>query len=81
VSIAANLITITPALKFTHYGAPAVTINNIYGILDTRTSVGHLTRSIKIVPGADKGWGYQLIGYGFFDGIQIRTGQMNLTGV
>jgi hypothetical protein len=68
-------------LQYTHYGAPTVTINNTYGILDTRTSVGHLTRSIQIIAGGDNAWGYQLIGYGYFDGIRVRTGQLVLNGV
>ena len=76
-----NEISFTPPLRFNHYGAPDVTISNQYGTLDTRTAVGHLTRSIKITPGPDIGWGFRLLGYGFRDGNHLRTGNLILQGV
>jgi hypothetical protein len=64
--ISGNVVTFTPALKYDHYGDASVTINNNYGTLDTRASVGHITRNIKIVSGPDAGWGYSLIVYQYW---------------
>ena len=80
-AISSKTVTFTPALQFNHYGASGQTISNDYGILDTRAAVGHLTRSIKIIPGPDSGWGYRLLGYGFLDGDILRTGNIILSGV
>ena len=49
--------------------------------MDTRSAIGHLTRSIKIISGEDSGWGYSLVGYGFNDGSKLRTGKLTLQGV
>jgi hypothetical protein len=75
------MISITPNLKFTHYGNPSITINNQFGYLDTRTGVGHITRNIKFVSGPDYGWGYRVIGYSYADGLIMRTGNLNLNSV
>lgn len=80
-AISGTTVTFTPALKFTHYGASEATITNAVGTLDTRAAVGYLTRSIKIVSGADSGWGYQLIAYGYMDNTTLRTGSVILHGV
>ena len=74
-------MTFSPPLQYNHYGASGLTISNEYGTLDTRTAVGHITRSIKIVPGPDVGWGFRLLGYGFRDGDYLRTGNLILEGV
>ena len=66
-AISGTTVTFTPALSFDHYGAAGVTIDNDYGQLDTRSAVGHISRKIKIEPGADSGWGYRLLGHGYFD--------------
>ena len=62
------MITFTPELKYNHYGASDLTIDNAYGQLDTRTAVGHLTRSIKIKSGTDSGWGFRMIVNSVLDG-------------
>ena len=74
-------ITLNASLKYTHYGANSVTINNHYGELDTRTRVGHVNRNVKIVPGPDYGWGYTVIIYGFLDGDILRIGNAQISGV
>ncbi|CAM6001508.1 unnamed protein product [Sphagnum balticum] len=76
-----NNVNFAPALQYTHYGAPTVTINNIYGTLDTRAGVGHVTRNIKFISGDDSGWGYTLVVYEMWDGIRSRTGRAELSGV
>lgn len=77
-----NTITFSPALKYTHYGAASVTINNTYGKLDTRGSVGHVTRNIKIVSGPDSGWGYSLVIYSYYEESQYyRAGVAILNSV
>ena len=73
-AISGQTITFSPALTYTHYGAPTVTISNSVGSLDTRTSVGHQTRTIKFVSGADSGWGYHVWVYQMWEGQVSRTG-------
>jgi hypothetical protein len=47
-----------------------------------RAGVGHLTRNIKIVRGADPdGWGFRVLTYGFIDGDITRIGTSNIHGV
>lgn len=58
-----------------------MTISHAYGQLDTRARVGHINRNIKIVPGPDVGWGFNIITYGFLDGDIRRVGSVNLYGV
>jgi hypothetical protein len=78
-----NTISFAPALQYTHYGAPSVTISNSYGTLDTRASVGHVTRNIKIISGPDAGWGYSLVIYSMYEepGTIYRAGQATLNSV
>jgi hypothetical protein len=68
-------------LKYTHYGAADVTINNYVGVLDTRATVGHVTRNIKFVSGDDQGWGYTVVVYQSWQGNLSYTGQATLSGV
>lgn len=51
-----------------------MTISNEVGELDTRTSVGHVTRNIKFVSGPDEGWGYTIVVYQMWDDVKSRTG-------
>jgi hypothetical protein len=74
-------LSVTPALKYTHYGSNSITISNSYGSLDARCRVGHLTRNIQIVSGPDYGWGFNMIVYGYMDGTIVRVGSVNLIGV
>jgi hypothetical protein len=76
-----NTITFTPPLAFVHYGAPSVTINNSFGTLDTRATVGHVTRNIKFESGPDQGWGYSIISTQIWEEQYSRTGKVTLTGV
>ena len=76
-----NTITFTPALNFTHYGATGVTVTNSVGTLDTRASVGYLSKKIQITSGADQGWGYQMIFNGYNDGVRLRSGSGILQNV
>ncbi len=50
-----------------------------------RSSVGHLTRNIKIVAGDDENWGFTMIQFGYsrqLDGANvINTGKMTISGV
>ena len=80
-SISSKTVTFTPALQYNHYGDSSVTINNTFGILDTRTAVGHITRNIKFVAGPDNGWGYTILGYGYSQNDILRTGNIILSGV
>jgi hypothetical protein len=81
-AISGNTVTITPTLAYTHFGDTNATIQNNYGTLDMRAGVGHLTRNIKIVRGADAdGWGFRVLTYGFIDGNITRIGTTNLHGV
>lgn len=81
VNSATDTINFLPTLNFTHFGATGVTVNNTVGTLDTRAAVGHITRNIKIISGADQGWGFQMIVQGYFDGEKIRSGSAILQGV
>lgn len=59
-------ITFTPALTYEHYGASTTTIANDYGVLDTRSAVGILTRNIKITGANDTDdWGCRVLVYGY----------------
>lgn len=58
-----------------------MTINNNIGTLDTRASVGHVTRNIKILSGPDNGWGYSVVVYQMWDGKINRPGQATFSGV
>ena len=80
-AVSGNTVSVSPALQYSHYGATGVTIDNDYGTLDTRTSVGHLTRSIKIIAGADTTWGFRLVVNSFLDGEIERYGKVILKGV
>jgi len=79
--IVGNNITFTPALSYTHYGSPSVTISNTIGQLDTRASVGHVTRNIKFVSGPDSGWGYTIVDYQLWEGSISKVGNLTLSGV
>lgn len=58
------------------------TITNAVGTLDTRAGVAHFTRKIKIISGADEGWGFHLLIYGYlFNGTILRSGSAILQGV
>lgn len=81
ISSTSKLVTFTPALAYTHYGADSVTISNSIGELDTRSTVGHVTRNIKVVSGADSGWGYTLVVYQMWDNLNSRSGTAVLSGV
>jgi hypothetical protein len=81
VSINGTTLGINSALKFTHYGAADITIQNGYGTLDTRAGVGHMDRNIKFISGPDNGWGYRVLGYSMLDGNIIRTGNLQLNSV
>lgn len=81
-----NVVTFTPALLYTHYGAPSVTVSNTVGTLDTRAAVGHISRNIRIIAGADDGWGFQVVVNGYLatlpDGTtKLRSGGVILQGV
>ncbi len=43
-----NLVSFVPPLLHEHYGASSSTISNSFGIIDTRSAVGLLTRNIRI---------------------------------
>jgi len=80
--ISGNTVSFSSALLYTHYGAPAITISNSYGTLDTRASVGHVTRNIKFISGPDLAWGYTLVIYTMWeDGITYLAGQAILNSV
>ena len=49
--------------------------------MDTRASVGHVTRNIKFVSGPDNGWGYSVVVYQMWDGTINRAGQAIFSGV
>lgn len=83
-AITGNVITLTSALKFDHFGDGSITIESDYGTLDMRAGVGHITRNIKIVgnnEGTGAGWGCRVLVYQFEDGETIRRGQAVLQGV
>lgn len=69
-------------MLYKHYGSPTTTISNSIGVLDTRAAVGHITRNIKIISGADEGWGFQLLIYGYlYNNTILRAGSAVLQGV
>lgn len=74
-------ITLSAPLAYTHYGDGSITISNSIGQLDTRARVGHISRSVKVVPGPDSGWGFSVIVYGYLDGTILRVGSTELSGV
>lgn len=85
-AITGNVVSITPALQYSHYGDPTATIIKSYGTMDMRTGVGHLTRNIQITSGDDAGWGFHLIQFGYVRTLEdktnvTQTGNMTLTGV
>lgn len=80
-AVSSNSITFTPALQYDHYGAAGLTISNEYGELDTRSTVGHISRKIKIVAGPDSGWGFRLLSYSYLDVDRFRKGNVILSGV
>lgn len=80
-AISGTTVSFTPALAYTHFGDPSVTISNHIGTLDTRASVGHVTRNIKFISGPDNGWGYSVMVYQMWDGDINRAGQATLSGV
>jgi hypothetical protein len=74
-------VTFTPPLNYTHYGDTSPLTNN-YGTIDMRAAVGHITRKIKILRGADSNnWGFRVLVYGFIDGDITRVGVTKLNGV
>lgn len=79
--ISENAVTFTPALRYPHYGDMSVTIDNNAGTLDTRTTVGHITRNIKFVSGPDNGWGYSIYVYQLWEDVYSRTGVVTLDSV
>lgn len=81
INLSNKQVTFTPALKYNHYGANSVTISNSVGSLDTRTTVGHVTRNIKFVSGPDNGWGYTIYVYQMWEGTNSRTGMASLSAV
>lgn len=61
-----NVVSFTPSLKYEHYGAASVTILNSFGNLDTRSTVGLLTRNIKILASnTSDNWGGRVQIYGY----------------
>jgi hypothetical protein len=75
-------ITLAAALKYTHYGAPSVTVTSVHGNLDTRAKVGHISRNIQIVAGPDSGWGFSIYIYGYsYSQTLIKFGSAQLVGV
>lgn len=61
-----NTVTFTPALVYEHYGAATTTIENSYGVLDTRSAVGLLSRNIRVSPAPDpNNWGCRVLVYGY----------------
>lgn len=79
--ITGTTVSISPALNFTHYGAPTTTVTNAIGTIDMRAAVGHLTRRIRIIRGEDSTWGFRVLVTGFTDGPTVRTGSVYLIGV
>jgi len=64
-----GVVTFTPALTFTHYGAASTTIGSgTTGTgedLDTRAYVAIINRKVTIESGDDKGWGFRFLNYAF----------------
>lgn len=73
-------------MKYNHFGDTKTTISKSYGSLDTRAGIAHLTRNIQIKAGADIGWGFHLVQFGYLRTLDdnstiIQTGNMTLIGV
>lgn len=79
-ALTSTSVTFTPALNWTHYG-DASALTNDFGTLDMRAAVGHITRNIKIVAGADTGYGFRVVSYGMMDENITRLGAVSLRGV
>jgi hypothetical protein len=80
-AVTSTSVSFTPALNYTHYG-DTNPLTNSYGTIDMRAAVGHITRNIQIVRGADPNtWGFRVLVYGFMDGDVPRLGSANLNGV
>lgn len=69
-SVADNVVTLTTAAKYYHYGASALTLSETWGSftqeLDLRAQVLHLTRNIKItgeVITGELAWGCRVLTY------------------
>ena len=61
-----NLVSFVPPLLYEHYGAPSVTISNSFGVINTRSAVGLLTRNIRISSAASgTNWGGRVEIYGY----------------
>ncbi|KAM3144741.1 hypothetical protein pb186bvf_003050 [Paramecium bursaria] len=83
-SILDNTIKLNAPLLYDHFGAPTETIINSIGVLDMRSSVGHLTRNIKIQAGPDStNLGFRILVYQFDDTIinLPRRGRAVFSGV
>jgi hypothetical protein len=65
--IVGNIITLNESLTYSHYGGSTTTIDNNYGTLDMRASVGVLTRNIKIEAEDEEDWGFRLLVLSFTD--------------
>lgn len=69
-------------MQYTHFGDNSVTVTSVHGNLDTRATVGHINRNIKITAGADSGWGFSVIVYGYTGNDTVRrVGTAKLVGV
>ena len=69
-------------LEYTHYGDTKETVASIYGSLDTRARVGHISRNIQILAGPDAGWGFSIYVYGYTDDFGVKhIGSAQLIGV
>lgn len=79
--VSGTTVSFLPALKYTHFGDPSVTISNNVGTLDTRASVGHVTRNIKFSSGPDNGWGYSIVVYQLWSDKNYRVGQATFNSV
>ena len=61
-----NLVSFVPALLYEHYGAPSATISNSFGVIDTRSAVGMLTRNVRISSAASGvNWECRILIYGY----------------
>ena len=70
LTVSGNNVTFADPLLYTHYGANSITIpaseTGTGAGIDTRASVGHLTRKIKVVAGGpDSNYGYHFINFGY----------------
>ena len=72
--ISGTTITFTPALQYQHYGASGTTISNDYGVLDARSTVGYLSRNVKISSGPDpNNWGCRILVYSYLSTPAVIT--------